>query len=104
MHGPPMLRDRRPAAQPNTLMPLHVIEQALEGPNPPGATNDSAVQADGQHARTAFAAAPIQPVERVAAIAEKVLSRTEVAPALQTAVVAVKRVWKDELENITYAY
>src|SRR3981189_602830 len=104
MHRPPVLRDRCPLAKPDALMPLDVVEQALGGTDPPGGPDDPAVQADGQHAGAAFAAAPVKPVEGVAAITEEVLSRTEVTSALQTAVVSIKTVRKDELENIPDAH
>ena len=41
----PMPCNRFSAAQPNALMPLHVIEQPNQGADPAGTPNDARVQA-----------------------------------------------------------
>src|SRR6266403_6168365 len=86
----PMPGDRLSIAQPDTLMALDVIEQAHQCADPAGTSNDAPVQADGHHARPAFAAQSIQPVEGIAAIGEEIVAGCEVAAALQAAVVAVE--------------
>src|ERR1043165_6908250 len=100
MHGPPMPRNRRPITHPDVVMPLDVVEHPFERTNPSGAPDDPPMQPDGHHPRTTFPTAPVQPVERLNTISTKLITAGEIAAALQTAVIAVKRVRNDELKTI----
>jgi hypothetical protein len=90
-----MLCNRGPIAQPHAVVPLNVIQQALERVDPPGPTDDPRVQADSHHPWAAFGAAPMQPIERVTAVTEELFSRAEVRASLQPAVVIVEAVGYD---------
>src|SRR5579872_5034429 len=93
----PMLGDRRAAAQPHTLVTLHVLEQAGERADSPGPADDPPVQAHGHHARPALQARTIEPVEGVAAVGEELLAGAEIAAALQAAVIVVEAMGDDEV-------
>src|ERR1700685_3182028 len=55
------------------------------------------MQTDGHHARPAFFAQTVQPIEGVAAIDEEILGGGEVAAALQAAVIVVEAMGHDEV-------
>src|SRR5579864_1558632 len=93
----PMLGDRRAAAQPHTLVTLHVLEQAGERADSPGPADDPPVQAHGHHARPALQARAVEPVEGVAAVGEELLAGAEIAAALEAAVIVVEAMRDDEV-------
>lgn len=85
-----MPRDRFSLAQPHTLVPLHVIEQPNQCADTAGSPNNTAVQANGHHARPTFFPQLVQPVESIAAIDEEIIASGEVTTALQATVIIVE--------------
>ncbi len=81
-------------------MPLNVVEQPLQRPDSPRAPNDAPVEPDAHHPWASFTTASVEPVEGVRAVTEKVFAGGDVAAPLHAAVVAVERVWNDELITV----
>src|ERR1700761_5540507 len=96
----PMTSNRLPITQPHAFTPLNVIEQPLQRTDSPRPADDTGMQANAHHTRAAFAAPPVQPIERLRAIAEELLAAAEIGPALHAAVVAIKRVRDNELMGL----
>jgi hypothetical protein len=93
----PVARDGCALAQPDTLVTLHVLEQASQCSNAAGAADDPPVQADAHHPRPPFRSHAVQPVERIAAVREKLLTGAEIATTLQAAVIGVEAIGDDEV-------
>src|SRR5882672_4770821 len=95
----PMTCKALPIAQPDTLMPLHVVEKPDQGSDAAGTADDARMQADAHHARPPLGSQAVQPVEGIATIGKKIIAGGEVAAALQAAVVAVEAVRHDEMRT-----
>src|SRR5207237_4928492 len=92
-----MSRDGCPIAHPNTVVPLNVVQQPLQRADSARTADDSPVQTDTHHPGATLPTAPIEPIECIRAVTEKVLAGRDIATALHPTVVAVKRVGNDEL-------
>ncbi len=78
----PMSCNAFPVAQPDTLVPLYVIEKPQQGADATRTADDARVQADAHHTRPPLGSQSVHPVEGIAAIGKKFIAGGEVAATL----------------------
>ncbi|KOT01469.1 hypothetical protein DM50_2834 [Burkholderia mallei] len=94
----PVPRDLDAARDPHAIVPLDVIEKALQRAKAPRPAEQAAVHADRHHLGR-FVAFLVQHVERVAQIVEEMIGGVEALRRRETHVVRVERVRDDQLRH-----
>src|SRR5271163_199516 len=100
MRSHPVPGDIDAAANPDVLALQHVIEKALQGVDPSGASGQAAVQPDGEHLwliEPIRVPLPIKRVERRGEIVEELRARIEALGGGKAHIVGIEGVWDDEM-------
>ena len=92
----PVSGDLLPRAQPDLVMRLHVIQEALQRPESSGPAYQSAVEANIQKLGLRFTLG-IQHIKGVAKVGEELVAAVEALCSGEAHVVAVQRVGDDQV-------
>ena len=95
MRRDPMARDVDAPRDPDLVVPPHVVEEARERSDAPGAADQAAMQSDRQHLRrieSLRVAFGVQHVERILEVCVELLAAVEALRGDEAHVVGVQRI------------
>src|SRR5690606_27960173 len=99
MRGAPVGGDLAAGRQPDAIVALHVVDEALESRGATGTAYEAAVQANSHHARPAGLAFAIERVEAVLQVGEELVAVGEPGGDGEAHVVGLERVGDDQLRR-----
>src|SRR5690606_26072710 len=93
----PMPGDVDTARQPDSLVALHIVDEALQRSRAAGPADEAAVKADAHHGRASLPAFFIERVESVFQIGEELITRVKALRRGETHIVGIERIGDDDL-------